>query len=520
VTDRGRRALPLALAVAAGAALFVAHPPVGWWWTTFLGPGLLIAALQQRPEWTGRLGAVAGVIAFGPLLTWLLLPAGVLAWGLLVALQAAFVALFAVAVRPWLASRWLPLIAAVLWTGVDAIRATWPLGGFEWGAIAYAHVDGSWVLPVARVLGGRGITLLVVLVSVAGLETARRGARAVADRGDAPVDQALRTTNLPVALLVGGLLATVLVTIEPPPQVATLDVLAVQGNDIRAGDLATDPSFRISTQMRDATLAAIGDGPAPDLTVWPEASVDTDPYSERGARFLPLLQEAAAASQFLLAGVNLDGPDAATGFYRSQILLDASGQLVDRYDKRAVVPFGEYIPFRRYLDWFPPLDQIPRDILRAPAAQVIDAGDVAVAVLVCFETLFADVLRDNILAGSEPAGLVVAATTDASFGDSAEPAQHLAQSQLRAVETGRHVVHAALSGSSAFVAPDGEVTQGTELFEVATIRDQVPVVEGRTPFLVTGDLIGTAGRWVAVVALGWALWWRRWRPAKTRQGSS
>ncbi|MEX0836274.1 MAG: apolipoprotein N-acyltransferase, partial [Nitriliruptor sp.] len=222
-------------------------------------------------------------------------------------------------------------------------------------------------------------------------------------------------------------------------------------------------------------------------------------------RVRELLDEAATRSRFTLAGVNLDGPDPRTGFYRTQILLDQDAEPVGRYDKRAVVPFGEYVPLRRWIGWFPPLAQIPRDILPATDPVSIELDDTSLAVLICFETLFGDVARDNVMAGDDPAGLLISATTDASFGLSAEPAQHLAQSQLRAVETGRWVVHSALSGSSAFVAPDGSTSQETPLFERATIRADVPIVEGTTPFLVLGDVLGTASRLIILVALAWLL---------------
>jgi apolipoprotein N-acyltransferase len=505
-------ALAPLLAAVAGLLLLLAHPPFHLWWTTLLAPGVLVLSLHRDPRRAGRLAALAGLTCFGPMLTWIILPAGYLAWALLVATQVGFLAVLGLLLRPWLGSRWLPLAAAVLWVGMDAWRSIFPLGGFEWGAIAYAHVEGSWMLPVARVLGGRGLTLFSVLLSVALVEVVRRGRVAVRDRGEVPIERGLAATNVPVALLVGGLLLSVMITVEPPPEVDRLDVLAVQGNDIRHFERQVDDaSFRITSQMRDETVAATEEGPPPDLTVWPEASVDTDPYSDRGARFLPLLEESATRSRYLLAGVNLDGPDPAAGFYRTQILLDQDAEVVDRYDKRAVVPFGEYVPMRRWLEWFPPLRQIPRDILPAPEPDDVRIDGTSLAVLICFETLFGDVARDNINVGDDPAGMVISATTDASFGLSAEPAQHLAQSRLRAVETGRWVVHAALSGSSAFVAPDGTTEQDTPLFERATIRRDVPVVEATTPFLVLGDLLGTGGRVVLLAALGWVLvgWWRR-----------
>jgi apolipoprotein N-acyltransferase len=530
MTPRAGAALAPALAAASGLALLASHAPLGWWWTTFLAPPLLLAALAAdardaaasgRGVRAFRLGGLAGLALFLPMLSWLIMPAGYLGWSLLSLVQAAWYGLLAVIIRPFLGHRLLPLVTAVAWTGIDAWRGIVPLNGFEWGAIQYAHVEGSWLLPVARLVGGRGITLLVVLIGAAAYVLVAETVRGLRERESGPVEHAVAGTRGPTLVLVGALLVSIMATIEPPPETGSLDVLAVQGYDFRHWEEdVPDRSFHITTNMRDQTVAAVGDGPPPDLTVWPEASIDTDPYSERGQRFLPLLEESAATSRYLLAGMNLDGPEPRENFYRTQLLVDTDGEVVGRYDKQRLVPFGEYIPMRNLLDWIPQLDQVPRDIIPAPAPHSVMVDDLAVAVLICFETLFPEVTRANILATDEPAGLLVAATSDASFGDSAEPYQHLAQSQLRAVETGRWVVHAALSGSSAFVDPRGGVHDATALFTADAIRREVPTVEGLTPFLVIGDVVGwgTRALVLALAALGVVAARRRGEDAARRRG--
>jgi apolipoprotein N-acyltransferase len=508
-----RALLAPALAAAAGLAILVAHPPVGWWWTTFLAPALLLAALSidataARAEGRGvraaRLGALAGVVAFAPMLSWLILPAGVVGWGLLVLTQTAWMAVLALLLRPALASPWLPGLTAVAWTGIDAWRAVVPLNGFEWGALKFAHVDGSWLLPTARLVGGRGITFLTVLIGAAAFVVVRSAWRDVREREDRSFELALRGSNRSVAVLVGALLVSVLATIEPPPPTGeTLDVLVVQGNDIRHWEEPGPPdsTLAIATNLRDLTLAAIDRDGAPDLTVWPESSIDRDPGTQRGASLVPLVDEAAAASGLLLSGASLDGPDPATERLIAALVFEDGFEEVDRYVKRRLVPFGEFVPFRPLLDWFPPLEQIPRDAVPGEGAQAVTvAPGIEAAVIICFETLFGDIVRSNVLAGEAPAQVVFSLTNDASFGDSAEPAQHLAQSQLRAVETGRWVVHGALSGASAFVDPAGVPSQVTALFTQTTIRAEVPMVAALTPFLRIGDVLGIATR-VAVLAL-------------------
>ena len=521
-----RAALAPLLAAGAGLALLASHPPLGWWPLSFLAPALLVAALwvdavARREVGRGprafRLGALAGAAAFGPMLSWLILPAGVIGWVLLSLVQVLWLGLLAVLLVPALERPWLPVAAAAVWTGIDAWRAIWPLNGFEWGAIAYAHVDGSWLMPLARLVGGRGITFLVVLIGVAAALLVRTTWSGVRSRGDESVEVALGRGRWPAVWLVGGLLVSVLAVVDPPPEDGQLDVLAVQGNDVRHWEEGVEdpnPPLRITTALRDETLAAIDRDGVPDVTVWPESSIDRDPFTERGAELGRLADEAAAASGTLLAGATLDGPDPSRNRYVAAVQLEDGLEETDRYVKRRLVPFGEFIPARPLLEWFPPLEQIPRDALPGEGPQPLHVGDddVPVGVLICFETKFQDIARDNVVGGDEPTQLLLTMTNDASFGDSAEPYQHLAQSQLRAVETGRHVVHAALTGSSAFVAPDGGVTQATELFTVDSIRAQVPLVRELTPYLVIGDVVGWLTRAAAVLALGlvvWQAWLRR-----------
>lgn len=499
------------MAVGSGFALLASHPPVELWWLTFLHPALLLAALsadragppggRQHLRAAG-LGAMTGIVAFGPMLSWLIVaPAGVLGWGLLVLVQAAWYAVLGLGLGVVLEHRFLPLLAAVVWTGIDAWRGIVPLNGFEWGAIAYAHVEGSWMLPMARILGGRAITFLVVLVSVAAAQALFLVWREARDEGISQMEAALAAARLPLGLLVGGLLVSILVTIDAPPEEGSLDILAVQGHDLRLWEESVpDRPLHVTKNMRDETLRAIGDGPQPDLTIWPESSIDVDPTTPRGERLAPLVQDAIDAAGELLAGATMDADDRENERFITALRFAGSFEEEERYVKRRLVPFGEFIPARPLLEWFPPLEQVPRDALPGERPQQLMTSDgVRLGVIICFETLFTDVARQNIMAGDEPAQILLSLTNDASFGETAEPAQHLAQVRLRAIESGRWAVHAALSGSSAFVDPDGNVFDPTPLFEVDSIRREVPLVSGVTPYLVIGDVVGWLTRLAVVV---------------------
>src|SRR5690625_1604608 len=162
------------LAVASGLALLAAHPPLGWWPLSFVHPTLLVLALlvsrqtgrPPRHQWRydAGLGLLAGLTTFLPMLSWLIEPATLLGWSVLSAVQGVWYVALAVVVGWVVTKPAAPLLIGVLWTGIEAWRGLVPLNGFEWGSIAYAHVDGSWLLPMARLVGSRGITLTVVVI--------------------------------------------------------------------------------------------------------------------------------------------------------------------------------------------------------------------------------------------------------------------------------------------------------------------------------------------------------------------
>lgn len=465
------------------------------------------------------LGMTLGLIGYGPMLSWIREPAGLLALVLLVLIEAGFVALATVLVLPWIRHRLMPLFAAVAWTGVDLLRAEFPMGGFEWGALQYAHVDGSWMLPMARIGGGRVLTLFTVLVG-AGLAHVALTAlgRGQGEDADSITDQLRR--GLPRARgatfgLVGILLITAVAIVEPPsPSGVEIDVLVVQGNDLEGDDyrgmsvLEVDRYF--ANNYLELTREAIGNGPVPDLVVWPENAFDRDPWHEQGTDLLPIAQEAGSLTGGrLLTGVNKVGPRPRT-FENSQVLIGPDGQPDARYAKQRYVPFGEYVPFRSILGDFPPLRQVPRDGHPVPVTDTVNVGAARIAAAICFESLFGELIRDNIHAGAEDANLVVISASDASFGRTGEPEQHLAQSRMRAVETGRWVVHATTSGHTALIAPDGTVSERTELFTLDTQRHSVPLVDEPTPFLRWGSILDLP-LWLGLAGL---LSWSFLRPLR------
>jgi apolipoprotein N-acyltransferase len=130
------------------------------------------------------------------------------------------------------------------------------------------------------------------------------------------------------------------------------------------------------------------------------------------------------------------------------------------------------------------LEQVPRDAVAAADPVVFDIDGAPVATVISFEGDFGPLVRRRV---GEGARLVVVATNTSTWLYTWASAQHLAFSEVRAAENGTWVVHAALSGISGFVRPDGTVTQSSELYEPAVLVQDLRLSEGATFYARTGE---------------------------------
>lgn len=561
------RTIAVGGAVAAGLASWLAHPPWGLWVLAFTVPALLATAITagDLPAW--MVGGITGLVTNLALLHWLRFRATIVAWLLLAVIMAAWMALLALLMAWLLQRRWtLPLIPLV-WVGVDTWRGSWPFSGFGWASLGISQVDNGWIVPLGRVLGEKGYTLVVVALSLSAwvavrdalaarrgeytppamgsvaTETAtwpslRRAGTADGPTGGVTRDHEISDTAagssgllllsaagrraatrmgdgawLGTAMLVVTLLAVTLVTVGPPAEVGSVDVLAVQPNDIEVPDADyTTITREIATNAVDLTEEAVADNGRADIVVWPEGSIGRDPA--RDPELAAAIERGAAITGGgLLVGTDLEDPE-SDGYRRVTVVVDGDGMVTDTYVKQRLVPFGEYVPMRWAFDWYPTLDQVSRDAIPGPdtsnVAVTTPTGSlVRVALAICFETMFSDVVAGNVLADG-PAQLLVSSTSDATFGRSGQPDQHLDQVRMRAIETGRNAVHAAVSGTTAFVANDGSIVGGgTDLFVLTTLRHELGLVDGLTPFLRWGDVLVLTKWLVVAVALAWWVTARR-----------
>lgn len=484
-----RLPVALALAAASGVILWLAIPPAD------LGPLAFVAfvplLIAVRGAGAGRgalLGFVFGAAYFGVLMSWLV-PVSILGWSILALGSAAWMAIiFAHAAAVWRDDRPLRTALAVGagWVAIEWLRGMMPFGGFSWGGLGYTQHDNPLLLPLASLGGVWTISFVVMAANVLVLAAAlrvREGGWLVAAR------------LLSVAAVLA--IAPGLVPLAEPGGPA-IDVAVIQGNvPIHLAIESRIIEDRVVAEDHARLHRSLAGDP-PNLAIWPENALDLDPTRDASLREL-VGGAIRDVGVFTLVGAITESDDGR--LFNDNLLYDRSGQVVGRYTKNHLVPFGEYVPFRDLLEGrVPQIDEVREDLTAGtePGHFDIPAGSFATAI--CFENAFPGLVRRYVRAETD---FIAISTNNATFRRSPAARQHIVMSELRAVENGRWVVHAALTGKSAFIDARGQVLETTELFEQAVLRRGVPAGEGRTVFNVIGGWLPAVyvlGALAAVIA--------------------
>jgi apolipoprotein N-acyltransferase len=447
---------------------------------------LLWVVRGSRPGRASLCGFVFGVAYFGVLLYWILL-FGELGWAALVIMSAGFTAAFG-ALAPAVWRREHPLIGTLglagLWTVIEWIRGVIPLGGFGWGQLGVTQVDAP-ALPLASVGGVWALSFTVVVVAGLLLLAWERWGSGRRARALALAIGAVSIAVVPAAIPI------------PAPNGRTVDVAAIQVDVASVQDLVgVDEDVAVAGLNIDRHLELTKD--PPDLVVWGEGALDpgvtADPLLMSGVS-----QAIATVGAPTISGAVTENPD---GAQRTVTLaFDGAGRIVDRYVKVKLVPFGEYVPFRNQLGWISATDQVPVDRVPGDAVTLISLpGLPPIGTPICYENSFPSIDRQMVREGAR---FLVVVINNASYDRTAASEQHLQMSRLRAVENGRWVVHAAVSGISAFVDERGDVVDSRGLFEPATMRAMVRASDGRTLYTRLGDWVpwGSVVLVVGLIAL-------------------
>ncbi|MDA0638240.1 apolipoprotein N-acyltransferase [Nonomuraea sp. MCN248] len=462
----------------------MAFPPLGWWPCAPAGLALIAASLYgARPRKAAWLGYVAAVVFLTPTVAWVR-TIGVDVWVMLVAVESLFYAAMAALAAPVFRLRLWPVWFGALWVAMEWARGLVPIGGFPWARVAFSQGESSFT-PYAA-LGGAPLVSFAVAVCGALL------AYALVVRPSRGVLRAV-----PVALAVAVPVVALAVP-RPQDEGRTVNVGIVQGNvpgrgmNIFGDERAVVLRNHSEETKRLARRVRAGELPAPDVVALPENSTDIDPYTDASAHAVIHDSVRDIGVPTLVGAVVAIGDDSRA---TRSLVWDPETGPGDYYDKRNLVPFGEYTPFKDLvLALFERAKLVGRQSVPGTEPGDLKLGPVTVGAVNCYEVAYDATVRDTVRAGGTP---LVVQTNNASYALSNLPYQQLAMSRLRAVEHNRAVVTAATTGISAYVAPDGKVSwQTRELVADSTVVT-VPVRTEQT----IATRVGAAPEW-ALMMLG------------------
>jgi len=384
--------------------------------------------------------------------------------------------------------------APCLWVTLELLR-TYVLSGLPWSLLGYSQYRQLDVIQIADHLGVYGVSFLIVLSNVALAELYLwlmplfRGFR------PARLPWELVTTAAMLVSLSWAYSTSLIASETMEHSKATLQVGVVQPNIDQA--VKWDQAFREETLRRyDRLTESFGYGV--DLVVWPEAATPFI-YEREPVYQLQLVAMANRASAPLLFGspaVRFD-QERKPFLLNSAYLLSPDGELLGRYDKQHLVPFGEYIPLKSSLLFF--LEKMVEgigDFQAGPGPTILSfqlkesdgaapARRVKFGVVICYEVIFPDLVRRIAGSGAE---FLVTITNDAWFGDSSAPAQHFSMVVFRSVENHLAFARAANTGISGFIDPFGRIIVASPTFTQTALQAEIPVRQTKTFYSRHGDV--------------------------------
>ncbi|MFI6390280.1 apolipoprotein N-acyltransferase [Nonomuraea sp. NPDC050547] len=495
----------VAAAVAGGLALFLAFPPLDWWWSAPIGLALLVISVYGcRPRRAAWLGYLAGVVFLLPTLWWVS-PIGVDAWIALVGVESLFYAAWAFLTRLTLRLPWWPLWPAALWVGMEWCRSTFPVGGFPWARVAFSQGESPFT-PYAALGGVPLVTFVVALCGSLIAYAAVRHLPALRRATGAPEPRDRRLAVAPLALALAVPLAALAIP-RPGDEGRSINIGIVQGNVPGKGMYAfgEEPAIVLQNHANEtkrlAQAAREGKVLKPDIVILPENSTDIDPYRSEFARsVIDDSVKDVGVPTLVGAVVSIGDAERAT---RSLVWDPVKGPGA-YYDKQQLVPFGEYTPFKEvFLALFERARLVGRQSVAGTRPGDLRMGPVTIGAVNCYEVAFDATVRETVRAGGTP---LAVQTNNATYALSNLPPQQLAMSKLRAVEHNRAVVTAATTGISAFVTPEGKVSWQTREGVADMNVVKVPVRTRAT----LATTVGAAPEWALMVmgvgAVGAAAW--------------
>jgi apolipoprotein N-acyltransferase len=510
---RLRRFGPWIAAIVSGVLLALSFPPAEVSDCAWFGIVPLLIVLRDVNSKKGfQLGFTAGAVWWLCSIFWLTHVTYV-GWFLLSLYSGLFTGFFG-----WLVAKWfsrfgssslpsnigLMIVAPLVWVTGEFVRCT--LGtGFPWNPLGVSQYKNIVLIQLASLGGAYLVSALVVWMNTA-LAAALLGYFA---RAGAVYRRLFPELLLGLLVIGSSYAAGFRLLREVPESEKTVRVALIQPNIPQDEKWDQEKIDFIYARLRELTETVSHLGKL-DLIVWPETALPDDlRYSEPSYNLVRAL--ATNGIPILVGSMDTIFPDNDENIYlNSSMLIDTSGRLEQQYDKRHLVPFGEYVPLRHLLPFMKAMTPIQASFSPGTTSTVfrLNGTYARFSVLICFEDAVAQLARESVRNGAR---LLINQTNDAWFDPSASSRQHMIQCVFRCVENHVPALRSANTGVSCHIDSRGRI-QPTPADAVSTVRtggfythvvklapDDLPL----TFYTRHGDVFAVSALIASLVLAGW-----------------
>jgi apolipoprotein N-acyltransferase len=358
------------------------------------------------------------------------------------------------------------------WVALEYARSLFPFAGFPWLLLGYSQTDYPVLVQTADLFGVYGVSFLVAWVNTALLWAwlrRRNGSQVISSLSSCAV-------LLSACAAYGTAALTRWDRVQPQYQAALLQQ-----------NLSADESEAVlAWKYKEGyvKMAERLDGLQTDLLVLPESPSPL--IFQYDKAYQNCLRQLARRFPFGIVFNNIRFEEAhdTSAYFNSAFFLDEAGAEVARYDKIHLVPFGEYIPFKKVFFFSETISKDVGDFMPGKNYVIAPMKDHEVNALICFEAVFGDLSRQFIRRGSQ---LIINLTNDGWYGDTSAPYQHLEMARWRAVETRKWFLRSANTGISAIITPAGRLEASTGLLREAAATGGFSFLAGETFYVRHGD---------------------------------
>ena len=400
--------------------------------------------------------------------------------------------------------------APILWAGLELAASR--ITSVPWDQLGYSQVDNAVLNQLAPWTGVYGISFVLVAVNAL-------------IAGGLALDRCSAKRLFGIGGIVFAIAGTAGIFLAPPRPTTTATAVLIQPNlDVAGENNWTHPGeweshiaefTRLAGEQCKTYIAGIPQTGAPkgeivcppypthpDLVAWPESPA---PFFEDDARFEQAMKQVAHSAQAPLivgsVGMSLPAEEPSWRMYNSALVVSTDGARVGRYDKIHLVPFGEYIPYKELLFFAHKLTGRVSEFTRGSERKVFRLNSHRYGVFICYESVFADEVRQFAQLGAE---VLVNVSDDGWYGDTSAPWQHLNMARMRAIENRRWLLRDTNNGITAVIDPYGRVRQSIARHQTDALPAGFGFRDDMTWYTAHGDVFAWLCAVFGLGLIGWA----------------